>query len=150
MTDSIRLTLAPRIDDNICGAWWPYSAAMARELPGLIARLHEPLGQVGDIEINWSSLHGMPNLDQFGRSGIAPLPGQRTTRHRVMTVSGAQSRAHLLIVPSGTTKALAVMVLRCAADLPVLATHQHTDTFRAAESIVGAARAQHAASSTVA
>ncbi|MEO3761014.1 DUF5994 family protein [Mycobacterium sp. B14F4] len=149
MTDPIRLTLAPQIDDNIGGAWWPYTASMARELPALIERLHEPLGEIVDISINWTALQGVPNLDQFGRSGTVLLPGQEARPHRVMTVTGSRAHAHLLIVPSDTTKGLAVLVLRCAADLPVLATHQHTDTFRAAESIVRTARAQHAESAVV-
>ena len=149
MTDPIRMTLAPEVGDTICGAWWPYTASMARELPGLIERLHEPLGQVADIDINWSSLHGVPNFDALGRRGAVPLPGQETRRHRVMTLTGTVARTHLLIVPSDTTKGLAVMVLRCAADLPVLTMHQNTDAFRTAEAIVRAARAQQAASTVV-
>jgi hypothetical protein len=148
LTDPIRMTLTPKIGDNISGAWWPYTAAMARELPGLIERLHEPLGQVIGIDINWSSLQGVPNLDALARNAV-PLPGQEARRHRVMTVTGTVARAHLLIVPSETTKGLAVMVLRCAADLPVLATHQDTNAFRTAESIVRAARAQHATATAV-
>ena len=139
------MTLAAEFGDNISGAWWPYTASMARELPDLIERLHEPLGQVVDIDINWSALQGVPNLDALGRKGAVPLPGQEVRRHRVMTLTGTTARTHLLIVPPDTTKGLAVMVLRCAADLPVLAIHQDTDAFRTAEEIVRVARAQHAA-----
>ena len=74
---------------------------MARELPALIERLHEPLGEVVDISINWTALQGVPNLDQLGRSGTVLLPGQEARPHRVMTVTGSRARAHLLIVPSG-------------------------------------------------
>jgi Family of unknown function (DUF5994) len=110
---------------------------------GLIDALHEPLGQVEDISVNWSSLEGVPDLDSLSRRGAIPLPSQESRHHRVMTITGDVAQAHLLIVPSDTTKGLAVMLLRCAADLPVMAAHQDTDVYRAAESIVRAARAQH-------
>ena len=146
MTDPIRLTLASPLDDTIGGAWWPYSPSIARELPGLIERLREPLGQVLDLGINWTPLQGVLNLDQFGRNGITSLTGHEARHHRVITVTGTLTQAHLLVVPSDTTRGLAVMVLRCAANLPVRATHQHTNAFRTAELIVGTARAQHATS----
>jgi Family of unknown function (DUF5994) len=141
----VRLTLGPELDDAIGGAWWPYTASMARELPGLIDALREPLGEIIDIGVNWSSLERVPDLDQLSRSGAVPLPGQETRHHRVMTITGSTAQVHLLIVPSDTTKGLAVMIMRNAAQLPILAIHQHTDAFHTAASIVRAARAQHAA-----
>lgn len=145
MSDPIRLTLAPDLHDGIGGAWWPYTPSMARELPGLIEALREPLGEIIDIGVNWSSLQRVPDLDQLSRSGAVPLPGQETRRHRVMSVTGTLARTNLLIVPSDTTKGLAVMVLRHAARLPILEIHQQSSVFRAAESLVRAARAQHSA-----
>jgi Family of unknown function (DUF5994) len=143
LTGPVRLTLGPELRDAIGGAWWPYTSSMARELPGLIDALREPLGEVIDIGVNWSSLERVPDLDQLSRSGAVPLPGQETRHHRVMTVTGSTAQVHLLIVPSDTTKGLAVMILRTAAQLPILAIHQHTDAFRTAATIVQAARAQH-------
>lgn len=146
--EPVRLTFAPEIRDDVNGAWWPYSASMARELPQLIQALGERVGEVVDISVNWSSLDRVPDLDQLSRRGAIPLPGQETRHHRVMSVTGTTAQANLLIVPSDTTKGLAVMVLRRAADLPVRPMHQDTDAYRTAETIVRAARAQRAAGIT--
>lgn len=145
MTVPIRLTLAPAFGGEIFGAWWPYTTSIARELPALIDALCEPLGKVIDISVNWSALEGVPDLDELSRRAAVPLPHQQPRHHRVMTVTGGLARASLLIVPSDTTKGLAVMVLRCAADLPVQQAHQRTSVYRAAESIVSAARNQRGA-----
>jgi hypothetical protein len=147
-SEQVRLTYSVELAEEVNGAWWPYTPSMARELPLLIEALHEPLGEVVDIAVNWSSLQRVPDLDQLSRSGAVPLPGQETRHHRVMTITGTRAKANLLIVPSDTTKSLAVMLLRRAADLPILAIHQHTSAFRTAESIVRAARAQCAANAT--
>lgn len=115
---------------------------MARELPTLIDALAGPLGKVVDISVNWTSLDGVPDLDMLSRRVALPLPQQEPRQHRVMTVTGGLGRANLLVVPSDTPKSLAVMVLRCAADLPVREAHRDTSVYRAAESIVRAAREQ--------
>ena len=54
---------------------------------------------------------------------------------------GSQARANLLVVPCRTTTALAVMVLRQAAGLPILSSHLDTPAYRAANDIVSAAQA---------
>jgi glutamate racemase len=64
-----------------------------------------------------------------------------------MTITGSRARAHLLVVPCRTSIALAVMLLRQAADLPVLYEHQHTTAFHTAGVIVRTARAQNSPSS---
>jgi hypothetical protein len=60
------------------------------------------------------------------------------------TGSSRHARANLLVVPSRTTTALAVMVLRHAAALSILPRHLDTPAYRAACDIVRAARAESA------
>jgi hypothetical protein len=138
----IRLTLASVLGDDLDGAWWPHTASVARELPELIDALRASLGQVVDIAVNWSSFDGVPDLDSLTRRGVAAIPGWKERHQRVMTVTGSQARANLLVVPSRTTPALAVMVLRHAASLPIQPRHLETTTYRAADDIVRAARAE--------
>jgi Family of unknown function (DUF5994) len=137
-----RITLAPVLGDDLNGAWWPHTQSIARELPELIDALHDSLGQVVDIGVNWSAFDGVLDLDSLSRRGIDAIPGWKERHQRVMTVTGNQARANLLVVPARTTTALAVMVLRQSAGLPIL--HQHVDTpaYRAADEIVRAARAE--------
>ena len=83
---------------------------MARELPELIAVLGTRLGEITDVGVNWSSSQRPPNIDSY--------VGKAKHQH-VMTISGRNGSATLLIVPHGTSTALAVMVLRRAAGLPI-------------------------------
>lgn len=129
----VRLTLASRLGHDIDGAWWPRTARMARELPELIAVLGTRLGEIIDIEVNWSSSQGPPRLDWYGWEA----------RHQhVMTISGRNGSATLLIIPHRTATALAVMVLRRAAGLPIDPIHLDTQACRTADSIVRALRTQ--------
>lgn len=137
-----RLTLAAELVRRVNGAWWPYTASIARELPDLIETLCEPLGQVVDIGVNWSPFEGVPDLDLINRRGVAATPGRETRRLRVMAVTGTRGRANLMVVPWHTSTALAVMVLRQAAGLPILSAHQDTRAFQIADAIVRAARTQ--------
>ena len=107
----VRLTLAPLLGNKIDGAWWPRTGLISRELPELVSVLDARLGQVIDINVNWSSLQGQPDLNWGWWQGVRP---------HVMTVGGRDARAKLLIVPHRTGTALAVMVLRQAAGLPVV------------------------------
>jgi Family of unknown function (DUF5994) len=132
-----RLTLASDLGEPVDGAWWPYSGSVAKELPELIEALAGPLGDVVDITINWSSLEGVPNLDSLHSRGSAvTVPGRIVRPQRVMTVTGRNATVRLLVIPSRTSTALAVMLLRRAARLPVFASHMETDAFRAADAIV--------------
>jgi hypothetical protein len=138
-----RITLAPVLgDDDLGGAWWPHSASVARELPDLIDALGERLGQIIDIGVNWSAFDNVLDLDSLTRRGINAIPGWKARHQRVMTVVGSRARANLLVVPCSTTTALAVMVLRQAASLPILPSHLDTPAYRAADDIVRAARAE--------
>jgi hypothetical protein len=98
----VRLTLASRLGDEIDGAWWPRTGQISRELPELVSVLDVRLGRIIDINVNWSSLQRPPDLNWDGWRGI---------HQHVMTLSGRDARAKLLIVPHRTGTALAVMVL---------------------------------------
>jgi glutamate racemase len=76
------------------------------------------------------------------------MQGGESRHLRVMTITGNRAKAQLLVVPCETSMALAVMVLRQAADLPVMYAHQHTTAFHTARAIVRTARAQHAPAGT--
>jgi hypothetical protein len=129
----VRLTLAPRLGNKIDGAWWPRTGLISRELPELISVLDVRLGQVIDINVNWSSLQRQPDLNWAWWQGLRP---------HIMTVSGRDARAKLLIVPHPTSAALAVMILRRAAGLPIYAAHRDSHAYRTAECIVRVARGE--------
>jgi hypothetical protein len=132
-----RLTLAQQLGEPIDGAWWPYSGSVAKELPELIVALKDPLGGVVDIGINWSPLEGVPDLDSLHcRGNASTVPGRIVRPQRLMTVTGKSAQVRLLVIPSRTSTALAVMLLRRAARLPIFAAHRDTDAFKAAEAIV--------------
>jgi uncharacterized protein DUF5994 len=146
LSSPVRFSLASELGGGLDGAWWPHSISIARELPELIEALHQPLGQVVDIGLNWSPLEGVPDLDVLNRRGVAATPGRETRRFRVMTITGGDGRANLLVIPCRTSTALAIMLLRQSADLPVMYAHQHTAAFETAGAIVAAARGQSAPS----
>ncbi len=129
----VRLTLASRLGNKIDGAWWPRTGLISRELTELVSVLDVRLGQVIDININWSSLQRQPDVNWDYWRGIHP---------HVMTVGGRDARATLLIVPHRTGTALAVMVLRRAAGLPVYAAHRDSRAFQSAECIVRVAQGE--------
>lgn len=136
----VRLTLAETLTGGIDGAWWPYTHSVARELTYLVDVLAGRLGDIVDISVNWSSLHGTPDLNVAPARGR--LPGEKVRAKRVITVTGRDARTNLLIVPANTSRALAVMILRHAASLPVQFLHQDSDAYRAAADIVFTARAE--------
>lgn len=129
----VRLTLASRLGNKIDGAWWPRTGLISRELTELVAVLDARLGQVIDIDVNWSSLQRQPDLNWGWWQGVRP---------HIMTVGGRDARAKLLIVPHRTGTALAVMVLRQAAGLPVYAAHRDSRAFQTAECIMRMARGE--------
>ena len=129
----VRLTLASRLGNEIDGAWWPRTGLISRELPELVSVLEVRLGEVDDINVNWSSLQCQPDLNWAWWQGIRP---------HIMTVCGHDARAKILIVPYRTGTALAVMLLRRTAGLSVLAAHRDSRAFMTAECIVRAARGE--------
>jgi hypothetical protein len=129
----IRLSVARELGQDIDGAWWPRADRITNELPELVAVLTPLLGEVTSISVNWSSLQRPPNFN---------WPGWEGKRQHVMTVSGAKARANLLIVSYATHSALALMVLRCAAKLPIEGADRIKPAFIAADSILRAAQQQ--------
>lgn len=138
----IRVTVAATLGGHIDGAWWPYSPSMARELPQLVEVLEGRLGTVLDITVNWTALEGAPHLDPRSSQRGAAFPGQKPRNKRVITATGKDATAHLLVVPPDTNRALAVMVLRQAAALPILPQHQDSAACRNAAEIVHTARTE--------
>jgi Family of unknown function (DUF5994) len=114
-------------------SWWPRTGLISRELPELVSVLDARLGGVIDINVNWSSLQRQPDLNWDWWQG---------TRPHIMTVGGRAAQAKLLIVPYRTGTALAVMVLRRAAGLPVYFAHRDSRAFQTAECIIRAARGE--------
>jgi hypothetical protein len=142
LSNPVRFTLGSSPASGLDGAWWPYSTSIARELAGLTKVLREPLDEVIDIGVNWTPLQGVLDLDLFHRRGVATMPGLAPTHLRVITLTGKRAQANLLVVPCRTSIGLAVMLLREAAQLPIMYAHQHTPAHEAACEIVRAARAQ--------
>jgi Family of unknown function (DUF5994) len=143
----VRLTLASELGDDLDGAWWPYTASLASELPGLVDALTGRLGHIIDISVNWSSLAGSPDLDALIPRAAKPMQDleirhERVIHQRVMVVTGRHAGANLVVVPCRTTSALAVMVLRQAAALPIAPNEVDTEMFRTADTIVRAARVE--------
>jgi hypothetical protein len=132
----VRFTLASHLGHNIDGAWWPRTAQIARELPTLVAAVAGRLGDITDIHVNWSSAVDPPKLDSYNSYSW-------DGRHQsVMAISGLIACANLLIISHRTSAALAVLVLRRAANLPIDPTHCSSQAFRTADSVVRAARAE--------
>ena len=129
----IRLSLALELGHDIDGAWWPHTGRIAGELSDLVAVLGSRLGEITKVNVNWSSLERPPDLNW--------LDWQHKHQH-LMTIRGEDCCANLLIVPFTTNSALATMLLRRAADLPIEPAHRETLAFRTAEATLRAARQQ--------
>ena len=129
-----RLALARLSTGSIDGAWWPHSALIAAELPDLVGALHRTLGEVVDIRINWSATEGQLDLETIA-AGARMMKGDNLPRRsRLMFVSGRERQVKLLVVPSMTSQALGLMMLRTAAGLPTgdgLADNRVSDTAHA-------------------
>ena len=106
----VRITLASSLGGDIDGAWWPYTGSIARELPELIGALHRLLGEIIDIDINWSAMEGAPDLNSMSY-GLMSIPTGRGRPQRLMVITGRCARAKLLVVPHMTTPALGLMVM---------------------------------------
>jgi hypothetical protein len=129
----IRLSVARELGRDIDGAWWPRADRITNELPNLVAALTPVLGAITSINVNWSSLQRPPDLN---------WSGWQHKRQHVMTVSGTHGCANLLIISYATHSALALMVLRCAANLPIEAVDRDKPAFLIAGSILRAAQQQ--------
>lgn len=134
--NQLRLCIAPQLGREIDGAWWPRADRITNELPGLISVLIPLLGDISSINVNWPPLQRPPDFN---------WPGWEHKRQHVMTFNGGDDRANLLIIPYTTESALALMVLRRAADLPIDPADQVKPAFATAGSIVQAALHQRSA-----
>lgn len=113
----VRVTLAGELGREIDGGWWPHTASVATELPELVGALHRPLGEIVDIRINWSVTEGQLDLESLVTGARLMRPGDVSRRPRLMVVVGRIASAKLLVVPSMTSRALGLMMLRTAAGL---------------------------------
>jgi hypothetical protein len=139
----VRLALAEQLGADIDGAWWPYTGSVADELPDLIEVLHQPLGEIVDIRVNWSAAEGDVDLSSIA-TGARRKPGDQHRHHRLMVVSGVQDCAKILVVPHMTGQALGIMVMRCAAARSIPDSGRETDVFKIADSAVRAAQDESA------
>lgn len=148
MASPVRVALAGVLGGRIDGAWWPRSAAMARELLDLIDALRPVLGEITGIELNWSAHSPTPILSTMSPD-VAGKIVRNVPRHRLMVLAGPSAPVSLLVVPSMTAPALARMVLRCAADRRIDDAEKANKEYQAAERVVRAAQAESAAWSAV-
>jgi hypothetical protein len=133
--NSIRLSVASELGHEIDGAWWPHADRITNELPNLVEALTPLLGDINSINVNWSPLQRPPDLN---------WRGWEHKRQHVITLSGAQNCANLLVISYATHSALAIMLMRCAADLPIDVADRGKPVFRTAGSILRAAQQQRA------
>jgi hypothetical protein len=139
----VRLTLANVLGGDIDGAWWPHTASGAGELASLVDALHRPLGEILDININWSPTEAAPDLSSL-RYGARPLPTLHCRPQRLMIVAGRLARAKLLVIPHMTSAELGLMVLRRAAATPISDAQRDSEAFRNADRVVRAAEVESA------
>ena len=132
----VRLSVGRQLGRDIDGAWWPRVERMTVELPGLIATLTPLLGDITAISVNWPPLQRPPDFN---------WPGWEHKHQHIMSVNGTDACANLLIVPYATYSGLALMVLRCAADLPIDPADRDKPAFLTAGSILRAAQRQRVA-----
>lgn len=137
----VRVSLAGALGGQIDGAWWPRTAAMARELPDLVEALYPALGEVIDIDINWSAHSPTPVLSTMSPDVAAKI-GRATPHHRLMHLAGRSAVISLLVVPSMTSAPLAMMVLRRAADRHIADSEKASKEFQAADRVLRAAEAE--------
>ena len=135
-TPRLRLKPKNRHTGHIDGAWWPRADRITSELPHLVAVLTPMLGEITSINVNWPPLQRPPDFN---------WPGWEAKPQHVMTVNGADACANLLIIPYATHSGLALMVLRCAANLHIDAADRDKPAFLTAGSILRAAERQRSA-----
>ncbi|WP_211280521.1 DUF5994 family protein [Mycobacterium conspicuum] len=133
--NSVRLSVSAQLGHEIDGAWWPHADRITNELPNLVAALTPLLGDINSINVNWSPLQRPPDLN---------WRGWEHKRQHVMTLCGTDHVANLLVISYATHSALAIMLMRCAANLPIDIADRDKPAFRTAGSILRAAQLQRA------
>lgn len=137
----VRVAIAEVLGGDIDGAWWPRTAAMARELPNLIEALHPTLGDVLGIDINWTVNSPTPQLSTMSPE-VAAKMSNSGPRHRLMFVAGRSAVLSLLVVPSMTAPPLAMMVMRRAAERSIPDSEKAGKEFQTADRVLRAAQAE--------
>jgi hypothetical protein len=132
----LRLSVARELGRDIDGAWWPRVDRITIELPGVVEILTPLLGEITSINVNWLPLERPPDFN---------WPGWAHKRQHVMTLNGGDASANLLIVPYATRSALALLVLRCAADLPIEPADRDKPAYLTASTILRIAQQQRCA-----
>ncbi|WP_238994655.1 DUF5994 family protein [Mycolicibacterium chubuense] len=127
--------MAKQLGADIDGAWWPYTSSVARELPELIGALQRPLGEIVDIRVNWSALDGQWELDKIVAYARLTVD-QKPRSPRLMCVSGRDATAKLLVVPSITSQALGMMILRCLSGMPTWPGDGNGDLYETARRVL--------------
>ncbi|HEX2283908.1 MAG TPA: DUF5994 family protein [Mycobacterium sp.] len=139
----VRLVIAQQLGSDIDGAWWPHTGSVAGELPELIEVLHQPLGEILDICVNWSATEGALDFNSLLNTGRMKSIAPRR-RHRLMMVAGRSGQAKLLVVPHMTTPEFAAMVMRCATGRPVSDSERDSQWSEVADTVIRDARAESA------
>ena len=129
----VRVSVANPLCGDIDGAWWPRVDRMTVELPGLVAALTPMLGDITSINVNWPHLQRPPDFN---------WPGWEHKPQHIITLNGEDANISLLIVAYTTYSALALMVLRRAAGLPIVPADRDKPAFVTAGSILHAALQQ--------
>lgn len=132
-SDPVRVCVARMLGHGIDGAWWPRADRITNELPHLVAALTPLLGHITSINVSWPPRQRPPELN---------WPGWEGKPQHVMTVNGDDARVNLLIISYATHSALALMVLRRAANLPIWDSDRETPAFVTAGAILIAAQQQ--------
>ena len=102
--------MATELGRDIDGAWWPRTDRMTNELPRLVAVLEPLLGDVAEINVNWPPLQRPPDFNQGG--------WEHKQQH-LMTLHGSTTAPISRSSRTKTNNALALMVPRRAANLPI-------------------------------
>lgn len=139
----VRLSLRDARGGDIDGAWWPDNTSIARQLPNLIQALHPTLGEIVDIDINWSANSPTPILSTMSPDVAAKLAGS-APQHRLMFLTSRCAVTKLLVVPAMTSSPLALMVLRQAGDRHIPEPEHASREYQAAERVLCAARSESA------
>ncbi|OAP29169.1 MULTISPECIES: DUF5994 family protein [Amycolatopsis] len=113
-----RLRLKPPLPvaGFVDGGWWPASADLTAEVPGLAAALADRIGPVWRVAFAPQAwLPAEPTMISRGR--LVRLEGFRSQDpHVVHVTGGSMRRLTLLVVPARTPPAAAATALSAAAD----------------------------------
>lgn len=143
MASPVRVSLAGVLGGHIDGAWWPRTAAIARELPDLIDAVRPALGEITGIDLNWAAHSPTPVLSTMSPE-VAGRAARSAPHHRLMALAGPRASVSLIIVPSMTSPALAMMVLRCAGGRQIAESEKTSKEYQAADLVMRSAQSESA------